>query len=403
MSLQESDSKRKEMEQKFKQGKIPFGLDKAVYKRFSERNNNFARVVWDEKFPSHKRSITEREGTKVGMKGSSREGYAVRAAAWTIYDEFEGAFAWEDEELEKTPTQLTSNLPKFNSEDLGYNAKLVKKVAHVFGSCATGITKLDPDHPFVYTHNRKNENVELPEGVNYAIVMLIEMDYTALKTSPALPASITTGDGYSRIASSIASMSKFLRNLGYKAIPAGNGVGLSVPLAVQAGLGQFGRNGLLINPKYGQRVRICKVYTDLPMDIDKPVDFGVTEFCRVCKKCAKYCPSQSISYDDDPTWESPWNLVSNNNGTYKWYVNVDTCYDYWVKNSSDCSNCMRVCPWTKPPGFAHDIARFCIKHFPFLDPLWLKMDDIMSLFPWWRYGKREDPKKFWDGKKYLGK
>jgi len=403
MSLQETKSKREEMEKEFKKGKIPFGLDKTMYNRFSERNNIFSRVGWDEKFPSHQLSITEKEGAKVGMNGYSREGYAARAASWTVYDEFSQAFAWEDKNFDKSPTQLTTKLSKFDSKDQSKNAKIVKRLAHVFGSCATGITKLDTDHPFIYTHNRKNEPIELPDGVKYAIVMLIEMDYHALKTSPTLPASITTGNAYSRIAFTIASMSKFLRNMGYRAIPAGNGTGLSVPLAVQAGLGQFGRNGLLINPKYGQRIRICKVYTDFPMDIDEPIDFGVTEFCRVCKKCAKYCPSQSIPYDDDPTWESPYNLVSNNNGTYKWYVNVETCYEYWVKNSSDCSNCMRVCPFTKPPGFAHDIARFFIKYMPFLDPLWLRMDGLMSLFPWWRYGKKEDPNKFWRAKKYLGK
>ncbi|MHA2340328.1 MAG: hypothetical protein ACXADW_00570, partial [Candidatus Hodarchaeales archaeon] len=273
--MQKTESNRKQMEKRFKQGKIPFGIDKSIYNRFSEHDTIFSRVVWDESFPSYQRSIYEKETTKVGMKGYSREGYAARAASWTVHDEFAQAFAWEDEEFDKTPTQLTSKLPKFDSEDQSKNAKIVKQLAHVFGSCATGIAKLDPDHPFVYTHNRRNESVELPEGVNHVIVMLIEMDYIALKTSPALPASITTGNGYSRMAFTIASMAKFLRNMGYCAIPAGNGTGLSVPLAVQAGLGQFGRNGLLINPKYGQRVRICKVYTDFPMSIDTPKDFGV--------------------------------------------------------------------------------------------------------------------------------
>jgi reductive dehalogenase len=289
MSLQEINTDRKEMERKFKKGKIPFGLDKTTYSRFSEHDTIFSRVVWDESLPSYQRSIYEKESTKVGMKGYSREGYAARAASWTVHDEFPQAFVWED---------------KVDSEDQSNNAKIVKQIAHIFGSCATGISKLDSDHPFVYTHNRQNKPLELPEGVNHVIVMLIEMDYTALKTSPALPASITTGNAYSRMAFTIASMAKFLRNMGYRAIPAGNGTGLSVPLAVQAGLGQFGRNGLLINPKYGQRVRICKVYTDFPMNIDTPKDFGVTQFCRVCKKCAKYCPSQSIPYDE-PTWESP--------------------------------------------------------------------------------------------------
>ena len=394
---------RKKMEKDFKKGKIPYLIDKTSYNRFSERNMIFARVMWDESFSGYRRSIGERESEKVGMKGYSREGYAASSAAWTIYDEFRGAFKWEDEELSKTLTQSNSRLPKYDSSDQKKNSSVIKRMGKVFGACDTGITELDSDHPFIYTHNRRNEPLELPKGVKYAIVMLIEMDYYALKTSPALPSSITTGNGYSRMAFVIACMAKFLRKLGYQAIPAGNDTGISVPIAVQAGLGQFGRNGLLIHPKYGQSVRICKVYTDLPLATDQPINLGATQFCRVCKKCAQYCPSQSIPYEKDPTWESPRNSISNNNGAYKWYVNVETCYEYWLKNSTDCSTCLRVCPFTKPPGLGHDIARFFIKHFPVLNPIWLKIDNLMAMFPWWRYGKKEDPNKFWQSKKYLGK
>ncbi|PWI46839.1 hypothetical protein CEE45_14715 [Candidatus Heimdallarchaeota archaeon B3_Heim] len=395
---------RKHMENALKKGKIPLAIDKSLYRRFSERDMIFARVMWDETFSGYRRAINEKEGTKVGMSGYSQEGYAAMNAAWMVHDSFRQAFSWENPKKEAVSlTQSTTKLGKFESTAVKQNSQIVKRIGKVFGACSVGITKLDPDYLFLYSHNRQNEPIKLPEGVKYAIVMLIQMDYQALKTSPALPASITTGNGYSRMAFTIASMADFLRNLGYQAIPAGNDTGLSVPLAVQAGLGQFGRNGLLINPKYGQAVRICKVYTDFPLEIDQPIDFGVTQFCRVCKKCAKYCPSQSILYDDDPTWESPWGSFSNNNGAYKWYVNVETCYEFWVKNSTDCSNCMRVCPFTKPPGLAHDVARFFIKYLPILDPLWLRLDNLMALFPWWRYGKKDNADKFWKGKKYLGK
>ena len=392
---------RKTMERDFKKGKIPFAIDRSVYSRFSARDMIFGRVMWDESFSGYRRAIGERESEKMGMKGYSREGYAAGSAAWTIYDEFQGAFRWEAEEIPKTPTQKDSKLPKYDASDRKKNSSIVKRMGKVFGACDTGITELDSDLPFVYTHNRRNEPLELPEGVNYVIVMLIQMDYHALKTSPALPASITTGNGYSRMAFTIACMANFLRNLGYKAIPAGNDTGLSVPLAVQAGLGQFGRNGLLIHPKFGQSVRICKVYTDLPLETDQLIDIGATRFCQTCKKCAQYCPSQSIPYDDEPTWENPRNSISNNNGTFKWYVNVETCYEYWVKNSTDCSNCMRVCPYTKPPGRAHDIARFFIRHFPFMNPIWLRLDNLMASLPWWRYGKKEEANKFWKSKKFL--
>lgn len=396
-----------QLEKDFKKGKIPFAIDKTEYHRFSERKTIFSRVVWDESYSSHMRPITEKAPKKVGMKGYSRIGYAAQEASWTIYDQFHGAFNWNsaggENDKKILPTQLFNILPKLDSTDVIMNTEFVKRVGQIFGACDVGIAKLDPELPFIFTHNRRNEPIEFPEGIEYAIVMLIEMDYHALKTSPALPSSITTGSGYSRMAFAIACMAEFLRKLGYRAIPAGNDTGVSVPLAVKAGLGQFGRNGLLITPKYGQRVRICKVFTDLPLVPNKPIDFGVTQFCRVCKKCAQSCPSKSISYDTDPTWQTPWDTISNNNGTYKWYVNVDTCYDYWVKNSADCSNCIRVCPFTKPPGIGHDVARFFINHFRFLDRMWVWMDGLMAKFPWWRYGKKDDPERFWQSKKYLGK
>jgi len=56
----------------------------------------------------------------------------------------------------------------------------------------------------------------------------------------------------------------------------------------------LGRNGLLITPQYGPRVRISKVLTDLPLVPDEPIEFGVTEYCEKCKRCAKYCPGQAI-------------------------------------------------------------------------------------------------------------
>ena len=74
-----------------------------------------------------------------------------------------------------------------------------------------------------------------------------------------------------------------------------------------------------------------------------------------------------------------------------------------VKNSGDCSNCLRVCPFTKPPGVGHDIARFFIKHFQFLDRFWVWLDDLMGRIPPWRYGKRMPAEKFWKSNKYLGK
>ena len=69
-------------------------------------------------------------------------------------------------------------------------------------------------------------------------------------------------------------------------------------MAIDAGFGQLGRNGLLVHPEYGSRLALAKVITDMPLEPDAPSDFGLTEFCEVCDICAKNCPSRAISFGD---------------------------------------------------------------------------------------------------------
>ena len=89
-------------------------------------------------------------------------------------------------------------------------------------------------------------------------------------------------------------------------------------LAINAGLGELGRHGMLIHEKYGSRLHLTVVTTDLPLAVDEPVDIGVEEFCKYCKKCARTCPSHSIPFGDKGVL----------NGVEKYLVNIETCYKY---------------------------------------------------------------------------
>ena len=98
----------------------------------------------------------------------------------------------------------------------------------------------------------------------------------------------------SKMAFTASSLAEFIHNFGYTPIPDGNDMSLSIPLAIDTGLGQLGRNGLLITPEYGPRVRLCKVFTDPPLEPDSPIDFGVNDFCRRCRLCADACEVDAI-------------------------------------------------------------------------------------------------------------
>ena len=57
-----------------------------------------------------------------------------------------------------------------------------------------------------------------------------------------------------------------------------------------AGLGWIGRNNLLVNLRYGARVRYATVLTDLELPPDGPVEDG----CEPCRKCIAACPGGAI-------------------------------------------------------------------------------------------------------------
>jgi epoxyqueuosine reductase len=162
--------------------------------------------------------------------------------------------------------------------------------------------------------------VEIPEECKYAIVTAVEMDYEALRTSPAYPQGAATGLGYSEEAFTAGLLAQFIRALGYKGIPQGNDTSNSIPLAIDAGLGELGRSGLLITPEFGPRIRVSKVFTDLPLFPDKPIEFGVWDFCRQCKKCA--------IMHGEPTEEI--HNMSNRKGLLRWPINAEKCLAFWA-------------------------------------------------------------------------
>jgi reductive dehalogenase len=174
-----------------------------------------------------------------------------------------------------------------------------------------------------------------------------------------------------------AQLAAFITNLGYSATA--NHLryydAILPPLAVDAGLGEVGRLGYLMTKELGPRVRLSAVTTDMPLVPDKPVDIGIEDFCRICKKCATCCPSKSIPMDGDP---------KEFNGSLRWKLNDNTCYDYWYKVGTDCGICMKVCPWSHARTFPHRLIVWLISRNKFSRRLFSLMDDIF-------YGRKPRP------------
>jgi reductive dehalogenase len=295
-------------------------------------------------------------------------------------------YGWEDERL--APNVLPDDLI-FPRDDPKYNTRLVKEAARFYGADMVGICR--HDRRWIYTKGyhlitREEYDIHIPDEYQYVINIAVASDYEYYKYAPAFPAAAAVGLGYSKMAFVAGHTAQFLRQLGYRAIPSGNDTALNIPYAIQAGLGELGRQGVLITPKFGPRVRLCMIFTDFPLVCDEPMEFGVTQFCEACLKCAKHCPGQAISRG--PRTTEPTS-ISNAGGSLKWYVDVEKCYRFWAKNGIDCGNCIRVCAFNKPVGKLHDLTRWFIEHFPQMDSAITRADDLFG------YGKQADLAGFW--------
>jgi len=191
----------------------------------------------------------------------------------------------------------------------------------------------------------------VPEHWKYVIVFGVPHEWDQVVSNPQYGDSM---DGYVRCRMAGLRLAECLKHLGYSSrwhVPPGSYDIVMPPYAVEAGLGQFGRMGTVICPETGGNIRLGAVTTDLEMTPDKPVDFGVTEFCRKCGICAELCPSNSISYADEPE-----NVIR---GIRHWDINTSTCADYWMQTLGPigCRLCIAACPYSRKNNWVHGIAR----------------------------------------------
>jgi ferredoxin len=96
----------------------------------------------------------------------------------------------------------------------------------------------------------------------------------------------------------------------------------------------------ILHPFLGPRFKAAVVTTDLPLLPDKPIDFGLQDFCSKCKKCARECPSKALSDGSKEMY----------NGYEHWPTDIRKCTGMRVGNQqgSGCGTCIKVCPWNKP-------------------------------------------------------
>lgn len=378
------------------------GADRYVVRdieQYDQKNEVYKRMLWDPKLLKVGKKFYRDPAYPKDQPGYRLEDLAMVNASWHVEDNFgrgiwggkEHLYAWDWDGKYSYP-RVPPGL-KIDPDDPQTITRHVKKVATFFGADSVGVCKLD--RRWVYSRGftitadgGKPFEINLPEEYTHAVVFAIEMDYDAIARSPEGPSTSATGLGYSKMAFVAGMLATYIRGLGYKAIPCGNDTACSIPLAIDAGLGELGRNTLLFTPEFGPRVRLAKVFTDLALTVDRPIEFGVWEFCKTCKKCAENCPPQALSLGD-PTEET--HDICNREGLRIWHINASKCAGFWANNIVDCSNCIRTCPFNKTPGILHDLAKWKIRRTKMFNRTLVRLDTLLG------YGKKKDSDSFWSG------
>lgn len=367
------------------------------FELFPQKNEMFRRSWWDatirnDKTDAFYQGHSEPVTIDRRAKGFTQKDYALRNAGWRISDVLMDIRREEGRREGFTDVFSLQRDVSSRQADLGSPqnaAREIKKAARALGAALVGITHYDERWQYSARFH-DSDGQEYPPEVSselaHVIVIAVPMPYDLMSTVPSALGSAAAGLGYSRDATTLVSLAQFIRDLGYQAIPSMNDTAPSIPYAIKAGLGEYGRNGLLITREFGPRVRLGKVYTDLPLAHDHPISFGVQKFCRICKRCAETCPAKALPMGE-PTFVV--NNISNRKGVKKWSVNAEKCFSFWAAQNTDCATCIRSCPYNKDYShWVHRVARW-LAGTP-LRRVVFALDGLMG------YGRRLRPDLWWD-------
>ncbi|MBT6273357.1 MAG: Fe-S protein, partial [Chromatiales bacterium] len=263
-------------------------------------------------------------------------------------------------------------------------------LSYFLGSDLTGICKI-PE----YAWNSHHDNGEVITPYHrYAVVMLIDQGHDTMEGASGDDwiSGVQSMRGYLRGAEIAGVMADQLRDFGFSARPQTNADSdlQHIPLILWAGLGELSRIGeLVLNPFVGPRFKSVVMTTDLPLEVDQPIDFGLQSFCKSCYKCARECPCDAISLGDKVMF----------NGYEIWKPDVERCTRYRLTNpkGSACGRCMKTCPLNKVVDLDGSLVTRAASWLG-INAMWLK--PVMVPVATWAddalgHGKRNPVKKWW--------
>ncbi|HWQ40999.1 MAG TPA: reductive dehalogenase [Desulfosporosinus sp.] len=295
---------------------------------------------------------------------------------------------------------IVSGVPapsKMNIPDPEQMSQHIKDCAYFLRADEVGIGKMPAYAYYSYKAGSQEDLIkddlsnsqQVTERLPFVIVVMVDQHLETMLASTGYDgiSACQSMRGYHSTATMSVILAQYIRNLGYnaRAHHFANYAAVMSPCVIAAGLGELSRTGdCTVHPRLGFRHKVAAVTTDLPLVPDKPIDFGLQEFCRVCGKCADNCPSGAITHDRDQV---------EYNGYLRWNSDFKKCTEFRVTNKqgSSCGRCMKVCPWnSKEQSWFHSAGTFigsrgetASRVLKQIDDMFGYGDEQIEKYKWW--------------------
>ncbi len=306
-----------------------------IFSRARLKKGTKAYIAYYNKHPRLKSADDDIRGMNINEK--LRQSETFKSLFFPIHGSTKTLFKALHDAVDQAPLGKRVDVP-------AHFKKNIKAITKHYGAKDVGVVKLHDSH--YYSHfggtntllNLDNYGQAITSSYTHAIVYLIPMDLEHMNRAPNYEEQLETENAYLNIAYIGSRLALYLKSLGYKSTLQSETYYLTplVPLALDAGLGEIGMTNHIVHPKYGNRIRLGAVLTNLALPADQPIDFGLEAFCKRCALCVMNCPSRSIT---------PYPRIVNGRRFYK-FDDV-SCFKLWKNTGTDCGTCIQSCPFTQ--------------------------------------------------------
>lgn len=201
-------------------------------------------------------------------------------------------------------SNVYDNLPA-NLKDLKFAITIIVRLSDFI------IDEITDKPTYTYFHHYRTVNSLIDQITLKGLLMIQEKGYKVL----AVPASQTVNDMKDKYC----------------------GIFPHKTAAVKAGLGWIGKSGLFISSKYGPRVRLGTILTNMEFNCSGSI---MSSQCGDCNICVESCPAMALSGNS-------WTEGCSRSDIF----DAKACSDYMnskfkhIGRGSVCGICMKVCPW----------------------------------------------------------